>query len=226
MRLLHIGRATTNDIVISDQTVSRQHAQLIVDDAGQATIIDLSSGNGTFVNGKRISEPRVLDPTDIVKVGEYLLKWRSYLSENATTPLSAPAQVAPQEQAPVPSDTPDVARKPIPWKWIGIGSGAVLVVLLLIFMLSGGKAKPNLEGKWREVEDKDTWIMFGPDGKYTEGYKNSVSYDSATWKAMGVDRILIEKGDLEISRTYKFEDDELEITQIGVTTAYTRDKAE
>lgn len=224
MRLLHIGRATTNEIVISDQTVSRQHAQLIVDDNGQATIVDLGSGNGTFVNGQRISEPRLLDPTDIVKVGEHLLKWRTYLTETMAPKADVPAQVAPHEREYVPSDTPDDVRKPLPWKWIGLGAGALLLVIVLVIMFTGGSAKPKLDGKWRDTEDKDTWIKFGTDGKYTEGYKNAVTYDSATWKAMGVDRILIEKGSLEISRTYKFDDDQLLITQLGETTAYTREE--
>lgn len=227
MRLLHIGRATTNDIVVSDQTVSRQHAQFIIDDLGQATLIDLNSANGTFVNGKRISEPRRLDPTDIVKVGEFLLPWRNYLHEqtqaHTPAPVSQPAQVAPQEQAPMPVDTPDVVRKPLPWKWIGIGGGVVLVVVLLIVFLSGGSGNQKLEGKWHEKDDKDTWINFGPNGKYTEGFQDAVTYDSATWKAMGIDRLLIEKGSLGISRTYKFEGDDLKITQYGKATVYERD---
>lgn len=232
MKLLHIGRATTNDIVVSDQTVSRTHAQLIVDDLGQATIIDLSSANGTFVNGKRISEPRRLDATDIVKVGEFLLLWRNYLHESPATPVSqhtqaqsapAPAQVAPQERAPMPADTPDVMRKPLPWKWIGIGGGALVLILVLFFLFSGGgSGSKNLEGKWKDKEEPELWINFGPNGKYTEGFKDSVTYDSATWKAMGVDRILIEKGALEISRTYKFDGDDLRITQSGRVTVYQR----
>lgn len=230
MRLLHIGRATTNDIVVSDQTVSRQHAQFIIDDLGQATLIDLNSANGTFVNGKRISEPRRLDPTDIVKVGEYLLPWRNYLHETPQAQAQTPppvadlSQPAPQERAPVPTDTPDTVRKPLPWKWIAVGGAGLLVVVILIVMLSSGGATPKLDGKWHEKDDADSWINFGPNGKYTEGYEDSVTYDSATWKAMGVDRILIEKGSLGISRTYKFDGDELKITQGGKPTLYEREQ--
>ena len=234
MRLLHIGRATTNDIVISDQTVSRQHAQLIVDDLGQATIVDLGSGNGTFVNGKRIAEPRRLDPTDIVKVGEYLLTWRNYLHESpqAHTQIQAPvvqaapvvqsAPAAQHENAPMPNENIDTQPKPLPWKWIGVGAAALLLIAVLIIVFSGGGAAPKLDGKWRDKEQADVWILFGPDGKYTEGYKAAVTYDSATWELKGVDRILIQKGDLEISRNYKFEGSDLKITQAGKATVYER----
>ncbi len=234
MKLLHIGRATTNDIVVSDQTVSRQHAQLIVDDLGQATLIDLGSANGTFVNGKRLTDPRRLDPSDIVKVGEYLLLWRNYLHDAPATPVpahaqtqaqapaQAPSQPAPQEYAAMPADAPDAARKQLPWKWIGIGGGAILVILILIMVLTTGGGNKALDGKWQDKEEPEMWINFGPNGKYTEGFKNSVTYDSATWKAMGIDRVLIEKGTLEISRTYKFEGDDLRITQAGRVTVYER----
>ena len=212
MRLLHIGRATTNDIVISDQTVSRVHAQLIVDDLGHATLIDLSSANGTFVNGKRITEQRKLDPSDIVKVGEYLLPWRNYLREEAQSQANIPFSVVAEDIAPVPTETPNEPHKPVPWKLIGIVGAGILLVIVLLIMFTGGSKNPPLNGKWHEKEDSDAWISFGENGKYTEGFKNSVTYDSATWKAMGIERILIEKGNLEISRTYKFEAENLKIT--------------
>jgi hypothetical protein len=232
MRLLHIGRATTNDIVISDQTVSRQHAQLIIDDLGQATLVDLNSGNGSFVNGKRITEARRLDPTDIVKVGEYLLPWRNYLQAEPShvhTSASAPvaqapapvAQVAAREEAAMPI-APE--QKPFPWKWIGLGAAALALIVVLVIVFTSGSATPKLDGKWHEEDEADNWINFGADGKYTEGFKNAVTYDSATWKAMGVDRILIQKGELEISRTYKFDDGDLLITQSGKMTIYEREK--
>jgi FHA domain len=238
MRLLHIGRATSNDIVISDQTVSRQHAQLIIDDLGQVTFVDLNSANGSFVNGKRVTDPRRLDPTDIVKVGEYMLPWRNYLqaSVSAATPAtsstqvggfvqqSAPAQVAPADSGPAPADNLEAPRKPIPWMWIGLGAAALVLVIILIVMLTGGGASvPAIDGKWVEVEDSDSWINFGPEGKYTEGYKKAVTYDSASWKVMGVDRILIEKGDLEISRNFKMEGEKLKVTQAGKPTLYRRE---
>ena len=42
-----VGRATTNDVVLSDAKASRAHARLTFDDS-QWTLIDLGSANGTL----------------------------------------------------------------------------------------------------------------------------------------------------------------------------------
>jgi pSer/pThr/pTyr-binding forkhead associated (FHA) protein len=47
-----IGR-TTGDIVLADSQVSRMHCVLEVHGLG-ALLVDLDSGNGTFVNGKKV----------------------------------------------------------------------------------------------------------------------------------------------------------------------------
>ena len=50
-----IGRALENDLILSDNTVSGSHAELNNRD-GRTWITDLSSSNGTYVNGRRITE--------------------------------------------------------------------------------------------------------------------------------------------------------------------------
>src|SRR6516165_11728118 len=52
--VVRIGRAPGNDVVVADLSVSRHHAELRRLDSGQFQIVDLSSHNGTFVNGRRI----------------------------------------------------------------------------------------------------------------------------------------------------------------------------
>jgi ABC transport system ATP-binding/permease protein len=66
-KVLRIGRAPDNDVVISDLGVSRHHAELR--NVGSAyQIVDLDSHNGTFVNGQQImSAP--LTEGDIVGIG-------------------------------------------------------------------------------------------------------------------------------------------------------------
>jgi ABC-type multidrug transport system ATPase subunit/pSer/pThr/pTyr-binding forkhead associated (FHA) protein len=72
--ILSIGRARDNDIVLDSPSVSRYHVQLtyVAFDA-QPVISDMSSSNGTFVNGNVLRSPTKLQPTDWVKVGDYLL---------------------------------------------------------------------------------------------------------------------------------------------------------
>jgi adenylate cyclase len=48
-----IGRAPTSDIPVFDPTVSRRHAELVTNDKG-ISVKDLSSANGTFLNGSRV----------------------------------------------------------------------------------------------------------------------------------------------------------------------------
>ena len=50
-----VGRAPTADIVLSDASVSRQHARFTVAN-GRCLVHDLGSSNGTFLNGAQIEE--------------------------------------------------------------------------------------------------------------------------------------------------------------------------
>ena len=52
---LRIGRAADNDVVLTDLTVSRHHAELLGDATRGWEVIDLGSANGTFVAGQRVS---------------------------------------------------------------------------------------------------------------------------------------------------------------------------
>jgi ABC transport system ATP-binding/permease protein len=66
-RTLRIGRADDNDIVVTDLSVSRHHAELR-NIAGRSEIVDLSSHNGTFLNGERVHRAFFTE-ADIVGVG-------------------------------------------------------------------------------------------------------------------------------------------------------------
>jgi two-component system, NtrC family, response regulator AtoC len=62
-----IGRAAPSEVIIDDNSVSRQHARFVL--SGDDVIVeDLDSRNGTFVAGQRIREQR-LKPGDEVQVG-------------------------------------------------------------------------------------------------------------------------------------------------------------
>ncbi len=63
-----LGRATDNDLVLSDPKVSRHHAEVVRRPEG-FVLRDLGSTNGTFVNGRRIFE-RLLDPGDVILLGD------------------------------------------------------------------------------------------------------------------------------------------------------------
>ncbi|MEU6556778.1 FHA domain-containing protein [Streptomyces sp. NPDC046915] len=70
-RVMRIGRALENELVVSDLQVSRHHAEFHATPDGRFEIRDLGSHNGTYVNGQPIAKggSAVLGPNDIVGVG-------------------------------------------------------------------------------------------------------------------------------------------------------------
>jgi pSer/pThr/pTyr-binding forkhead associated (FHA) protein len=64
---LRVGRALDNDLVLSDDRVSRYHGQISVR-FGTLVYADLGSTNGSFVNGARVSEI-ALGAGDVLQVG-------------------------------------------------------------------------------------------------------------------------------------------------------------
>jgi len=67
--LTRLGRAPFNDVVVDDSSVSRHHADIHADPDGYR-ISDVSSRNGTFVNGEKIgTEPRRLRNLARIELG-------------------------------------------------------------------------------------------------------------------------------------------------------------
>ncbi|MCL4499930.1 MAG: DUF3662 and FHA domain-containing protein [Chloroflexi bacterium] len=73
-----IGRAASNTIILPDQSISRIHAE-VLSAQGKSVLKDVNSRNGTFVNGRRITEHTLKDG-DTIKVGMTNLRFRGKLS--------------------------------------------------------------------------------------------------------------------------------------------------
>ena len=88
-RVYTIGRGKENDIVLKDRRVSRKHAQINTV-GGEPKIIDGYFENGlikrsinrVFVNGQPQYE-KILEPGDIITIGETSLEFRKTQSENS-----------------------------------------------------------------------------------------------------------------------------------------------
>ena len=67
-----IGRGVGQDVRLSDRKISSAHA-LLEPHPGGYRIRDLGSTNGTYVNGRKVGEPRAVRRSDRIYVGDYIL---------------------------------------------------------------------------------------------------------------------------------------------------------
>ena len=74
-RSVILGRGQQCDVVLPEASVSRRHAQISVADE-RCFLVDLGSGNGTFLNGEHLAEPTPLVSGDEVRVGTAVLEFR------------------------------------------------------------------------------------------------------------------------------------------------------
>lgn len=73
-----IGRQMGCMIRIDDNRASREHAQIDYDAQLRLHVVsDLQSRNGTFVNDTKIAEPTVLNPGDLIRIGDTILRYEA-----------------------------------------------------------------------------------------------------------------------------------------------------
>lgn len=65
---LRLGRHPFNELSLGDPGISRYHCWILVRD-GVASVEDLASANGTFVNGKRLKLRHSLKTGDRIRIG-------------------------------------------------------------------------------------------------------------------------------------------------------------
>jgi DNA-binding winged helix-turn-helix (wHTH) protein len=78
-----IGRDPDVAITLSSPSVSRRHAKLIVRH-DVATVEDLGSKNGTYLQGRAVSSPDVLGDGDRIRVGVFELTFRTVTGMGST----------------------------------------------------------------------------------------------------------------------------------------------
>lgn len=129
MKVITIGRSKeNNNVIVNDEKVSRNHLQIVQDDQGRCSVMDLGSTNGTFVNGQRISGEVPLHKGDELRVGGTLLPWENYISANIDAPSPSPT--------PSPSlSLTECGNKPSRSKW-----WLWVIVVVVALMVAGGIA--------------------------------------------------------------------------------------
>ena len=97
-----VGRQDDCQLRIKSSQVSRRHCELF-EKKGILLVKDLGSSNGTFVNGKKVQDQRVLEPGDELTIGGILLK----VAKIGQAPPQTPAASGPK-----PGDTAVVETIP------------------------------------------------------------------------------------------------------------------
>jgi pilus assembly protein CpaF len=114
---INVGRVQGNDLMLPKGNVSKHHARLLYRD-GRFIVTDLKSTNGTYVNGRKISQATIVREGDKIYIGDFVLRLETgqgaAASEAAAANDSAPRATAPRvspmirdaASAPPPPDAP------------------------------------------------------------------------------------------------------------------------
>lgn len=165
-----VGRLEDNHISLDDGSISHHHALLTrVGDDYQ--VKDLSSTNGTFVNGQRVSTPTSLHHGDKIRFGIVEMQY-----ESDEFVLGAAAVTAPQAVAEEVKAEPARRRRGL-WGsgWIvAIGSAAVLGLFMAFHFQwwpfsAGGPLR-------RFIGDGETMVLADPDFLATQQAESAKDY--------------------------------------------------
>ena len=72
---LTLGRSPDADVLLDDPYASEFHLRLVSED-DRLTLHDLGSTNGTYLNGRRVTNPVVLSKSDSLQVGKTVIEVR------------------------------------------------------------------------------------------------------------------------------------------------------
>jgi transcriptional regulator with GAF, ATPase, and Fis domain/pSer/pThr/pTyr-binding forkhead associated (FHA) protein len=123
-----IGRAPTNQIVIKDERCSRTHVEVFMS-AGQWTLRDLDSRNGTIVGNEVVTSDWALKPGDVIRIGHTQLVFVHKLSDafsdasmmvRRASPDTAPIEVPPEDGTSVlaPSEPTTITHRRVQTKFL------------------------------------------------------------------------------------------------------------
>jgi pSer/pThr/pTyr-binding forkhead associated (FHA) protein len=121
---IRIGRDAASDVMLTDKSVSRRHADLFLDNDGNMEILDLESSSGTYLirGGKEENIARAkLKPADRIIFGEVEFSYEELLDRARGALLklkpAAPVKAAtppplPTAKASAPPPLPKAEAKP------------------------------------------------------------------------------------------------------------------
>jgi len=71
-----IGRAPGNQLVLADEKASRKHALIHRQGEHEYWLVDLGSSNGSYIDGRRVSQPMALRDGAVIRIGTSTFRFR------------------------------------------------------------------------------------------------------------------------------------------------------
>lgn len=139
-----VGRGTTNNVIIVEPEISRNHLRLTMSRQGYM-IEDLGSTNGTSLNGILLKEPHILHDGDVIRIGtsiiiRYTSNPQMFMSKKPTTLLTErhPVNEATSVKRPVSDGTQMLQASPRDTLTVGTGiePGALVDHVLMVYARS------------------------------------------------------------------------------------------
>src|ERR1700689_1790578 len=96
---INVGRVQGNDLMLPKGNVSKHHARLLFRDA-RFIVTDLKSTNGTYVNGRKISQATIVREGDKIYIGDFVVRIEAASGPTQSQTPPAPAHVVIADDSP------------------------------------------------------------------------------------------------------------------------------
>src|ERR1700685_1572431 len=95
---INLGRVQGTDLMLPKGNVSKHHARLLFRD-GRFIVTDLKSTNGTYVNGRKISQGTIVREGDKIYVGDFVLRLESSVGSAPEDSTASRAKLSARDAA-------------------------------------------------------------------------------------------------------------------------------
>ena len=156
-----LGRGEDCDLTVPDPKASRRHVAIEPLPDGRAALVDLGSGNGTFVNRQRVSSAE-LDGNEQIQIGDTVL-----VSSRGDPPDPADGTMigaAPERASAIQRLVRRSTRRATIISTAAVTATAVLGLLVLTGVIGGGGSGEAVEGVVKRAEPSTVAIEAGGGG--------------------------------------------------------------
>jgi len=139
-----LGRADECDLKLPDPKASRRHASVEPLPYGKASLVDLGSGNGTFLNGRKVTSA-VLEGNEQIQIGDTVLVSSRGDRSDISGGTMIGAAAAPERHSAIHLLIKRSTRRMTIISGIAVAASALLGLLVLTGVLAGGDQAEAVE---------------------------------------------------------------------------------